>query len=78
MDDANRIAELERRVTELERIVSGIPVVQPSPYLVGLPQMSRGCVCPPGTEALCPSAGCPRRGLGGARVTCRTDAGSAG
>lgn len=76
MDD-NRISELQRRVAELEGRVDRLSA-QPSPYLVGVPQMPRGCVCPPGAEGLCQSAGCPRRGFGAPLVTCRADAGSAG
>ncbi len=46
-----RVADLERRVAEIEQWVRSLPP------LLG----ARGCVCPVGSEATCKGLGCPRR-----------------
>ena len=67
-----RLAAAEARIAALETLRNAKPPtytpVQPygrhGPYVLG------GCICPPGAEFGCNSAGCPRRGLGPSPVTC--------
>lgn len=76
----DRITELEKRLAAAEARIAAMEAAWPMPTTRDLwktvpasqwpYQAQRGCICPPGAEFGCNSAGCPRRGIGPAPVTC--------
>ena len=59
--DADRIAALERRVAELERVTWGNRPMGPAATFPSSPFHQPGCVCPVGAGCLCAAMLCPRR-----------------
>ncbi|MEY3773972.1 MAG: hypothetical protein RLZZ129_752 [Verrucomicrobiota bacterium] len=65
-----RLAAAEARIADLETFRSGTSRQLPVPIPGAWPPVpTHGCICPPGAEFGCNSAGCPRRGLGPVPVT---------
>lgn len=78
MSLTDRITELEKRLATAEARIADLESFRrvtmphlPAPTIPDWPPAPlRGCICPPGAEFGCNSAGCPRRGLGPVPITC--------